>query len=357
MDRIDLLRETIGALGADAAIVTHPANRRYLTGFPADDHAPDESSGVFLVTHDAAVLYTSPTNHPWAASAVRAPVVAQPWQRPWPEFLGGILRDEKVRIAAFEDRALTVADHAALQATAQQVQLLPAGNAFHALRAVKDEDEVTKIAQAARVTDAAFVAATEDLQPGVTERELAWLIEVALREHGAHGLAFPVIVAAGPHGAHPHHEPSDRPIQPGEPIVIDMGAAIDGYCADLTRTICLGDPPAAFQDRYNKVLTAQRAALSGIRAGMTGIEADAVARDNLVAAGLGDQFIHGLGHGVGILIHEAPSLGKSAEEPLLVGHVVTVEPGVYIAKWGGIRIEDLCVVGESGLRILSAAPK
>jgi Xaa-Pro aminopeptidase len=357
MNRIDRLREAIASLGADAAIVSHPANRHYLSGFPADDHAPDESSGVLLVTPEAAVLYTSPTNHPWAASAVLAPVTAEPWQRPWPEFLAGVLRDRNVRNVAFEDRAMTVADHAALRQGAGQIEFLPAGNAFHALRAVKDEDEVAAIARAAQVTDAAFVAATAGLEPGVTERELAWRIEKALREHGAHGLAFPVIVAAGPHGAHPHHEPSDRPIGLGEPIVIDMGARIDGYCADLTRTICLGDPPAAFRDRYNSVLTAQRTALAGIRAGMSGVAADSMARDSLAAAGLGDQFIHGLGHGVGILIHEAPSLGKTAEEPLLAGQVVTVEPGIYVEGWGGIRIEDLCVVRDAGLEILSAAPK
>jgi Xaa-Pro aminopeptidase len=230
-------------------------------------------------------------------------------------------------------------------------------NAFHALRAVKSDEELTSIAEAARITDAAFARATSDLEPGVTEKALAWRIEAAMHHLGADRPGFPVIVAAGPHGARPHHDPSDRPIEEGEPVVIDIGAMVGGYSADLTRTICLGDPPPAYIDRYNTVLSAQRRALTEIRAAMSGREADAVAREPLSAAGLGDQFLHGLGHGVGLNIHEFPSLGKSSDDILEPGHVVTIEPGVYFEGWGGIRIEDLCVVTSTGLDVLSAAPK
>jgi Xaa-Pro aminopeptidase len=357
IDRLRRLREAAAALGADASIVTHPANRHFFSGFPAWDHAPDESSGILVVSEKSAILFTSPTNLPWAENAVRSPVMARPWSRPWPAFLGQELQSLQVRCAAFEDRALSVADHAGILGTAGEIRLVPAANAFHALRAVKSDQELAMIAEAARITDAAFTAVTSGLEPGITEKALAWQIESAMHELGAEGLGFPVIVAAGPHGARPHHDPSDRQIGEGEPVVIDMGAMVGGYSADLTRTICLGRTQPTYIDRYNTVLSAQRRALTLIRAAMSGREADAVARDVLSAAGYGDQFVHGLGHGVGLNIHEFPSLGQSSDDILEPGHVVTIEPGLYFEGWGGIRIEDLCVVTPTGLDVLSAAPK
>ena len=356
-DRIGRLREAAAKLDAGAAIVTHSANRRYLSGFPDVDHAPDESSGVLLVTDQEAVLYTSPTNLPWAEGSVRPDVTARPWEQPWPRFLGELLQKSGFNRAAFEDRAMTVADYTTLVAAAGSVALVPAGTTFHLVRARKDDEELAAIARAASITDAAFLAATANLTAGVTERELVWRIELAMRELGADGPGFPTIVASGSYGARPHHDPTDRPIAVGEPIVIDMGAMVDGYCADLTRTICVGPPPPEYEARYNTVLAAQTTALAGIKPGMTGREADAIARDALVAAGEEAHIIHGLGHGVGLLVHEFPSLGKHSEDVLEPGQVVTVEPGLYFEGWGGIRIEDLCVVRETGVDIFSQAPK
>jgi Xaa-Pro aminopeptidase len=191
----------------------------------------------------------------------------------------------------------------------------------------------------------------------MTERAVADRIELLMREHGAQGPAFPTIVASGPHAARPHHEPGDRRLAPGEPIVIDMGARLGGYCADLTRTVCLGAPAEPFASIYNIVLAAQETALGAIRPGMRGRDADAVARDAIAAAGYGDRFIHGLGHGLGIKVHEAPSVGRRSDDVLRPGQVVTVEPGVYVEDWGGVRIEDVGVVTEDGLRDLTRAPK
>lgn len=356
-DRLGRVREAMAKLETDAAIITHSANRRYLSGFPDIDHAPDESSGFLLVTNQDAVLYTSPTNLPWAEGSVRPDVTAKPWEQPWPTFLGELLVKTGAKRAAFEDRAMNVADHTTLTKAASGVSLIPAGNAVHLVRARKDDAEIASIARAASITDAAFLAATATLTPGVTERELVWRIELAMRELGADGPGFPTIVAAGPYGARPHHDPTDRPIASGEPIVIDMGAMVDGYSADLTRTIVVGQPSPEFEARYNTVLAAQTAALAGIKPGMTGREADAIARDALIAAGEEAHIIHGLGHGVGLLIHEFPSLGKSSDDVLEPGHVLTVEPGLYYEGWGGIRIEDLCVVTETGVDTLSRAPK
>jgi Xaa-Pro aminopeptidase len=356
-DRIGRLRDVLATIGADAAIITHPTNRRYFSSFPAGDHAPDESSGILLVTSDAAILYTSPTNLPWATNSTRADVGAEPWQRPWQEFIGSQLQQRGLARVAFEDLAITVADHAVIDKAAGRVKLVPAGAAFHLLRAAKDEDELEAIRKAARITDAAFVAVTTDMQPGMTERDLVWQIELAMRELGADGPGFPVIVASGPHAARPHHEPSHRVLGNGVPIVIDMGAAVDGYCADLTRTVFIGKAPPQLQERYTMVLSAQQLALATVRAGMSGQEADAIAREAVTAAGYGQEFVHGLGHGVGLLVHEFPSLGATSTDTLQPGHVITIEPGIYDERWGGIRIEDLCVVTPDGLDVLSAAPK
>jgi Xaa-Pro aminopeptidase len=356
-DRLARLREIVRELGADGAIITHATNRRYFSGFPAAEDAPDESYGVLFVNPDEAILFSSPTNLPWAAASARPPVVARPWQQPWQEFLSQEFAARAMRRVAFEDRALSVADYAAITGKAPNLELVPFENALSEVRGVKDESELAAIAAAARITDAALASVVRDLRPGVTERQLAWRLELAIRELGADGLAFSVGVAAGPHSARPHHDATDRAIAAGEPLVIDMGAEVDGYCADLTRTICPGDPPATFRDRYNMVLAAQELALQGIRPGMTGREADALARDALTRSGYGEQFVHGLGHGVGLLIHEFPGLGTRSDDELRPGHVITVEPGIYLEEWGGIRIEDLCVVTATGLDILSAAPK
>lgn len=356
-DRLQRLRSVIGTARADAALITHPTNRRYFSGFPAGDHAPDESYGVLLVTSDRAILLTSPTNLPWAAGTVRSSVEARPWSRPWQNHVGKQIRELGFRRVAFEDLALPVADHAAIAEAAGNAELVPLGDAVHALRSIKDSEELERIAEAARITDAAFAEATENLSAGITERELAWDLEQAMRRFGATGTGFPIIVAAGPHGARPHHDPTNRPIAEGEPIVIDMGAQVDGYSADLTRTIVIGPSDSKFRERYASVLEAQLAALAGIRPGMTGREADAIARDALVSSGLGEAFVHGLGHGVGLLVHESPSLGTASTDVLRPGEIVTIEPGIYEDGWGGVRIEDLCVVSDSGLDVLSAAAK
>jgi Xaa-Pro aminopeptidase len=288
---------------------------------------------------------------------VQAPVVARAWRQPWQAFLGEELGSLGLRRVAFEDYALSVADHAAVAGAAGGVTLVPLAAAMQGVRAVKDDGEIAAIGEAARITDAALASVLADLRPGISEREVAWRLELAMRDLGAAAIAFPVGVASGPHAARPHHGPTERAIVAGEPVVIDMGAAIDGYRADLTRTICLGEPPPIFRDRYNMVLAAQEAALAGIRPGMTGRAADALARESLTRSGYGEQFVHGLGHGVGLLIHEFPSLGTRSDDELVPGHVITIEPGIYVEGWGGVRIEDLCVVTATGLDILSAAPK
>ncbi|HEX5498915.1 MAG TPA: aminopeptidase P family protein [Thermomicrobiales bacterium] len=358
MSRVDRARDLLREAELDAALVTHPANRFWLTGFPAEDHGPDESSGVVVIDHSGVTLLVSGTNFPWAAAAARPGVAVERWTHPWPAFVADRLLDSGARRVGFEEQALTVGDWSAMRAQAgDQIELLPLQGGLDRLREVKEDEELALLERAIAITDDVFLAIRAELRPGMTERAVADRIEALMREHGAQGPSFPTIVAAGPHTARPHHEPSERPLAASEPIIIDMGARLDGYCADLTRTVCLGPPAAPFATIYDIVLTAQAAALSAIRAGMTGREADATAREAIAAAGHGDRFIHGLGHGLGVKVHEAPSLGRASDDVLRPGQVVTVEPGIYLEDWGGVRIEDVGVVTDDGLRDLTHAPK
>jgi len=225
------------------------------------------------------------------------------------------------------------------------------------MRAIKDNAELATIRRAVAISDGAVEHIKKMIRPGITEKEIAWELEFYMRTHGADQLAFPIIAAAGPNGAMPHAVPSDRAVLPGEPIVMDLGARVDGYNSDLTRTICIGEPDERFRQVYGVVLKAQLAAEEAIRPGMQGREADAVAREVISKAGYGEYFGHGLGHGVGLAVHEKPGVGKTSEDLLLPGSVVTVEPGIYIPGWGGIRIEDTVIVTDDGIEVLSQATK
>ncbi len=354
-DRLAQLRDLLTEQGLDGALITDPANRFYLSGYSAD--GPPAEAGALIVGRDVATLLTSPNNTGWAEATVGPGIAVEAWERPWEPFVGRRLRDDRWRRVGFEDRALTVASHREILTEADGLALEPLGNAVDRFRAVKEAAELDLLAAAIRLNDEVFVAATAELRPGLTERELAWRIEREMRERGADGAAFPTIVAAGPHAARPHHECTDRPFEAGEPIIIDMGVRLRGYDADLTRTVWIGEPTPRLRAIYNVVFAAQAAALGALRAGLTGKEGDAVARDVIEAAGYGESFPHGLGHGLGIRIHEAPSLGKTSEDVLVPGQVVTVEPGIYVPDWGGVRIEDVGVVEAGGFRNLTTAPK
>jgi Xaa-Pro aminopeptidase len=356
MDRLARLRALLAERDLEAALIALAANRYFLTGFPAHDHGPDESAGLLIVDGESATIVTGATNAPWAEGTVRPGVDVAVAERPWERAVGERLR--AYRRVGFEDAALTIASHQAIRESAgDAVALQPLGNGVSALRAVKEPGELDLMARIIGLTDEVFVAATAGLTAGTTERQLARRIDRTMLDLGADGPAFPTIVAAGPHGARPHHTPTDRSIAPGEPVIIDMGVALEGYSGDLTRTIWVGEPTERLRAIYNVVYDAQRAALVGLRAGLSGKDADALAREPIAAAGYGEHFTHGLGHGLGIRVHEAPSLGKKATDPLQPGQVVTVEPGIYIEGWGGVRIEDVGVVETNAFRNLTAAPK
>ncbi len=355
--RIERAQQLLRDQGLDAVIVSHPANRSYLSGFHTDDHGPDESSGVLLVDSSGAVFLTSIVNLPMAEALVAPEVSAADWGRPWTKAVGKRLQEAGYRNVGIEEDALTVASLQGFETGSDgAITFVHVGSHVDTLRASKDPGELATMREAMRITDEAMETVTAQLKPGMTELHIAALLDQSMRDLGADGPGFGTIVASGPYAARPHHEPSSREIVEGEPIIIDMGARVRGYNADLTRTVWVGEPTAQLRTIYTTVLAANRAAIAGIRAGMTGGEADALARTVIKDAGYGDRFTHSLGHGLGIKVHEAPSLREGNTDPLVVGQVVTIEPGIYLPEWGGVRIEDVVVIESDGARVLTNAP-
>jgi Xaa-Pro aminopeptidase len=258
----------------------------------------------------------------------------------------------------FDDANLTVRQYAKLrEVLPARIELVKAGGLVERLRAVKDSEELQRIRVASAAADAALRQLLEQGLAGRTERELATALERAMLEHGAAKPSFESIVAAGPHGALPHATARDVEVGHDELVVIDWGAEVDGYCSDCTRTVATGDPGDEAREIYALVLEAQLAGVKAIRAGAGGREVDAVAREVIERAGHGDHFGHGLGHGVGSEVHEAPRLSMRSEDELRTGNVVTVEPGVYLPGRLGVRIEDLVVVSDGGCEILTSLDK
>jgi Xaa-Pro aminopeptidase len=246
----------------------------------------------------------------------------------------------------------------ALRDQAEGVTLSPTRGLVEQQRVIKDSLEIAAIERAVAITDETFDYLCGYLRPGLTERQVAQEIERYMTEHGAEELAFGSIVASGPNAALPHAVPSDRKLELGEPITLDMGARFDGYCSDMTRTVCLGEPGLELQELYDLVLEAQETCERGIRPGQNGKEADALARDVFAAQGREEQYLHGTGHGLGLEIHESPRVGKTGADSILApGMVITIEPGLYVAGFGGVRIEDTAVVTEEGIRILTTSHK
>jgi Xaa-Pro aminopeptidase len=310
------------------------------------------------LTLDAATLLVSPTNLPWARAETDATIAVEPFGGGYAEVLAAKATALGARQIAVEDATTPAALWFALaDGLGEATELVRAADAVDRLRAIKDAEELDDLREAARLTDAAFALASARLTIGITEREGAELVRAALREVGSDGEAFDTIVAAGPNAARPHHRPGDRAIQPGEPVIIDMGARVNGYNGDLTRTICLGTPGAELVKVYNAVLEAQLAGLRAFRAGVPASAPDLATREVFASHELEQHVIHSAGHGLGLRVHEAPSVRKTSETALAAGNVVTMEPGLYIEGWGGVRIEDVVIVTDDGHENITSAPK
>jgi Xaa-Pro aminopeptidase len=344
-DRIARLRAALPGLGAGSFLVTRPVNVRYLTGF--------ESSNAALAVSADRIVVATDGRYVESARALEGVEVVQA-DRDLLAWLGGRLDELADGPVAFEADHVTVAGHESLRGGG--AELLPTTGVPAGIRAVKDEGELEAIRRAARVTDNVYERLAQEALVGRTEADVAWWFEQALHEEGAEAPAFPVIVASGPNAALPHHHPGEREIGPGETVVVDAGAQVAGYCSDCTRTFATGPLPDELQDAYALCRSAQESALAGVRAGAVGSELDGIARTQIEESGLA-PVLHGLGHGVGLEVHEQPVLRPTSTDRLAAGNVVTVEPGVYLAGRGGVRIEDLVVVGETGPEVLSAFTK
>lgn len=355
--RLERLRARMAELKLEAMLITQPDNRRYITGFTG-------STGTALVTASSALFITD--FRYWEQVGQQCPdftLVQQ--KKTFKEAFRQAVRASGAQNVGIETRDVSVGlfqdmcDALEQKSGPPLAELQPAADVIEPLRLIKDESEIASIARAAAITDQALAAALAVFTPGITETQASWEIERRMREAGASDVAFELIVASGPNAALPHARPSDRQLRLSEPIVIDIGAEVDGYRSDMTRTVCLGKQTPKFRRVYDVVLQAQEAALTAIKAGQLDRDMDALARKIISDAGFGSKFGHSLGHGVGLQVHEGPRLSHLLAEPkpLRPGMVVTVEPGIYLPGWGGVRIEDLVVVTETGIRDLTSAPK
>jgi Xaa-Pro aminopeptidase len=348
--RAERLADLLPGAQIDVLLITDLVNVRYMTGYTG-------SNGLALVGPATRAFATDFRYVEQAAEQVHASFERRRASLDLLDTVADALPPGELRLG-FEDSHLTVRQHSRLrELLPERVELVPVTGLVERLRAVKEPEELDKIRAAAELADAAFERLIRDGLVGRSEREVALALEQDMRERGARRPSFDSIVAAGAHGALPHAEPRDVEIRAGDLVVIDWGAELDGYCSDCTRTVAAGDPGDEARQVYELVLEAQLAGLEAVKAGVGGREADAAARAVIQAGGHGDHFGHGLGHGVGIAVHEAPRLSQRSEDVLRAGNVVTVEPGVYLPGKFGVRIEDLVVATEDGREILTSVPK
>lgn len=353
--RIASLRNRLRDEEATALLVRQPANLSYLTGF--EGVFDDEPAYVALITADTSLLFT---DNRYAEAARSAAATAHSWE----------VRVPKARVlaAACDEIVGSGADKVAMEESAPHsdfvfaehrlgMSIRSASNWVEELRQVKEPEEIERISAAQDLTDRAFEHVLGFIRAGVSEREVALELEFFMRREGSEGVAFPPIVASGPNSALPHAKVTDRIIESGDLLKMDFGARVGGYCADMTRTVVIGRASERQREIYEAVLAANRVAIEAVAPGRLGSEIDQAGRDALVERGLGGLFTHGIGHGVGIEVHELPGVGPSGSSALRPGSVITIEPGAYEAGFGGVRIEDLVVVEEGGARVLTRSAK
>lgn len=346
--RRERLRARLPELGVDAFLVTRLPNVRYLTGFTG-------SNGQLVVTETETVFFTDSRYQEQSQHQV-GEVPTEIYPRSFPPAFAGTCREAGLRRVGFESAGVTYRLYRELT-EALDGEVVPVEDEVERLRWAKDPPEVERIARAQELADDAFDRVVSKLSEGMTERQVAFELERHMREAGAERLAFDSIVAFGENAAEPHHGPADRPLRRGDVVKLDFGSVVDGYHSDMTRTVVFGEPPEELAGVYDVVRRAQQAGIDAVRAGVRGADADRAARSVIEDAGYGDRFGHSLGHGVGLEIHEGPTLRSESSDELPQGAVVTVEPGIYLPGVGGVRIEDMVVVQADGARVLPRTTK
>lgn len=353
-ERIDGLVAQLDEKQLDGVLISAPENRRYLSGFSG-------SAGFLFISKLNAILVTD-SRYTEQATNQSPDFDVRQVRGGW-GWLIDELKAQGVKKVGFESQDMTVSSYNGLidaikgDSALSEVSMIPAPGLAENQRIIKDDQELSMLQLAIDAADRAMDLACPNITPGMTEREVAWKMETAMRDAGADTISFDTIVAAGPNGAMAHHQPTDYVIKQSDPIVIDMGAKVGGYCSDLSRSIAVGEPDDTFNKIYDIVLGSQLTAINTVKVGMTGEQADNLSRDVIAQAGYGDNFGHSLGHGVGLEIHENPRVGPRSSDVLGLNTVFTVEPGIYLSGWGGIRIEDIVILGEDGAVALSKAKK
>lgn len=344
------LREKLGQLGADAILITNGVNRRYISGFTG-------SSGVLLVTAKESWLLTDFRYMTQAPEQAKDFTVVEHGPK-WIDNVKELAASVGVKKLAFEQDTVVFSAYSAWKsALGDEIELIPVSGVIEELRMYKDEAELAVMRDACKLADDTFHHLLSFIKPGLREQEVALEMEMFMRSRGATSSSFDTIVASGERSALPHGVASERVIGVNEFVKLDFGAYYNGYCSDLTRTLVVGKPTDRHREIYEIVLEAQLATLAGIKPGMTGKEADAIARDIIARYGYGDKFGHGTGHGLGMEIHEAPRLSVGGTTVLEPGMTVTVEPGIYLPGFGGVRIEDDIVITADGNSLLTSSPK
>ncbi len=343
--RIDKVRALLKSRELDCIIVQSSRSRRYISGFTG-------SAGIVLVLPDKCFLLTDFRYMQQASAETAGCEVLECSSKIYEQIAGLLTACSKI---GYEYAHVTVE-------TFERMKKALGGKVWTSvnldtLRAIKENEELLLIKKAVAVADRAFARLLPELKTGMAEIEAAALLEFYLRKEGASGTSFSTIVASGERSSLPHGQPTEKLLTDGDFVTFDFGAIYGGYCSDITRTLVMGKANARQKEIYGIVLAAQKAALSSLKPGMTGIEGDALARDVINSAGYGKLFGHGTGHSLGLAIHEEPRLSPGCETVLKPGMVLTVEPGIYVPGWGGVRIEDVVVLTESGLEILTATPK
>jgi Xaa-Pro aminopeptidase len=330
----------------EAILITQPDNRRYLSGYTVQDHSILESAGVLLIPARGTPFLFTDSRFSLEAEKEARGFEIQIYQGPMLNLLSKTLKLLNIQRLAFESHYLLYSSFLNLKQTADRLncELVPVKDLIEEMRKIKSDLEIEKIQKSVLLNEKVFEAIYPDICPGITEKELAAKIENQMRIMGASGPSFETIIASGPNGALPHARPSGRKLQNREPIVIDMGLVLDGYCSDMTRTIVLGQPDEHTRKIFRLVRKAQLAGIKKVKPGLAAQKIDMAARKIIQDAGYGKFFGHGLGHGVGLAVHEAPSINKRNRKKLQEGMIITIEPGIYIPDWGGIRLENMFVV-------------
>jgi Xaa-Pro aminopeptidase len=352
-NRVQKLRQKLEEKGVDAILVSQPENLYYLSGC-------EGLEGYILITPESKIIVTDFRYIEQVEREARGiPIFVIKGKME--EWLPTLFTDQKIRRLALESTHLSQSAYekiyGILKTNQPSISLAPLEGLIESIRIVKEPEELALIMAAGKITAAALDYSEKILRPGMTEKTLAWQIEKFIREKGSQSIPFEVIVGAGPNGALPHARPGDYSIQTGEPVVVDIGSKYKCYISDMTRTFYMGNADDKFRKVYDTVLDAQLTAITGIKSGMSGLEAHNLAQEVIAKAGFGENFGHGLGHGIGLMVHENPRLGLTSEDILQENMVFTVEPGIYITGWGGVRIEDDVVMENGQTRVITAAKK